>query len=99
MKKTGKVGNYLKALLPFVMMLLIQTAVAVRSVVSYMLSYGIEKGEQMYQENLGSTLLMSQLVTLLVMAVWYYFAVIHKKKRKVFRMKACLDGKAQEVCC
>ena len=41
MKKTGKVGNYLKALLPFVVMLLIQTAVAVRSVVSYMLSYGI----------------------------------------------------------
>lgn len=82
MKKTGKVGNYLKALLPFVVMLLIQTAVAVRSVVSYMLSYGIEKGEQMYQENLGSTLLMSQLVTLLVMAVWYYLAVIHKRKKE-----------------
>ena len=82
MKKTGKVGNYLKALLPFVVMLLIQMAVAIRSAVSYMLSYGMEKGEQMYQENLGSTLLMSQLVTLLVMAVWYYLAVIHKRKKE-----------------
>lgn len=76
-----KVGGYLKSGLPFLVMLLVQLLVGVILMVRYMLLYGIEQGTAAYQNDAIEVVLVTDLLLLGIMGLWYYMAVVNRRKR------------------
>ena len=68
-----KIGWYLMSILPVAVMLLIQFVGSVVLMVWYMLCYGVADGAQMTLDNLMGIMVVTQVMTLFVTGLWYYF--------------------------
>ena len=74
-----KIGWYLMSILPVAVMLLIQFVGSVVLMVWYMLCYGVADGAQMALDNLMGIMVVTQVMTLFVTGLWYYFGVFRQR--------------------
>ena len=89
-----KIGGYLKSGLPFLVMLLVQMLVAVILMVRYILLYGIEQGTAAYQSDAIEVVLVTDLLLLGIMGLWYYIAVVNRRKRLGIGKHSLFGGKS-----
>ncbi len=67
------------SILPVAVMLLIQFVGSVVLMVWYMLCYGVADGAQMALDNLMGIMVVTQVMTLFVTGLWYYFGVFRQR--------------------
>lgn len=87
-----KIGTYLKSMLPLVLMLLIQFGAGAVIMIRYMLLYGADRGAQIYSEETLIVVFLGDLITLGIMGIWYYGAVLNPRKRLGIRKEPSLLG-------
>lgn len=87
-----KIGWYLMSILPVAVMLLIQFVGSVVLMVWYMLCYGVADGAQMALDNLMGIMVVTQVMTLFVTGLWYYFGVFRQRAGRKEEERGLFSG-------
>lgn len=74
-----KFGWFLLSILPVIVFIMIQFAGTVVLMVWYMIRYGVEAGAQSALDNVMAIMVLTQVMTLFVTGLWYYFGVFRQK--------------------
>ena len=101
-----KFGWFLLSILPVIVFITIQFAGTVVLMVWYMICYGVEAGAQLALDNVMAIMVITQVMTLFVTGLWYYFGVFRQKavrgekEKSPFSVKSlggifCIDIGAQ----
>lgn len=89
-----KLGWFLMSILPVAVMLAIQFAGTVVLTVWYMVRYGVTDGAQMVLDNVMAVMVITQIMTLFITGLWYYFGVYRQRKEKGEGEKSSFSGKS-----
>ena len=73
-----KFGWFLLSILPVIVFITIQFAGTVVLMVWYMIRYGVEAGAQSALDNVMAIMVLTQVMTLFVTGLWYYFGVFRQ---------------------
>lgn len=89
-----KFGWFLLSILPVIVFIMIQFAGAVVLMVWYMIRYGVEAGAQLALDNVLAIMVITQVMTLFVTGLWYYFGVFRQRAAKREEEKSSFSGKS-----
>ncbi len=77
-----KVGWYLMSILPVLMMIGVQFIASIVITAWYMIRYGVTAGTQMVFDNIMGITVVTQVLTLLISALWYYLWIVRGRKQR-----------------
>lgn len=82
------------SILPVAAMLAIQFMGSVVVMVWYMIAYGVADGAQTALDNLMGIMVVTQVMTLFITGLWYYFGVFRQKAKRGEREESLFSGRS-----